>query len=337
MSIIIFPPTIDWSWMKQRPQQLAKQFARNGHIVCYCNKTFEDKPIEEVEENLFVVFNHAKWIKSQFSEMRRRTMDKVIVWNSWPKLVDFIQQYNPDKVIYDCIDEFPQWLPYEEKMAQSADAIVCSSQRLFNRMTREHSNKRIEMARNAYDTDLGLHIQSESDHIYPIDLPKNGNGIVGYVGAWAPWIDEMLVKKMKDELEGVEIVVIGPEFGRKFSERKLEGVTYLGIKPHQELKHYIHAFSVCLIPFQMTPTTRATNPVKAYEYLSAGKPVISTNLPECRLLAPYVDVANTRKQFIKLVKKRLVHPGNAQGRIRFALENSWENRAKKLESLLNEI
>ncbi|WP_028561729.1 hypothetical protein [Paenibacillus pinihumi] len=88
---------------------------------------------------------------------------------------------------------------------------------------------------------------------------------------------------------------------------------FLSHKPHHELSGYIRKLSVLLIPFLPTPASLATNPVKAYEYLASGKPVVSTALPGCMLMQPHVDVCRSGAQFIDTVLLRLRDPGDCAG------------------------
>jgi glycosyltransferase involved in cell wall biosynthesis len=332
MAIIIYPPTIDWLWMKQRPQQLMKQFARLGHTVYYCNKTMVRKPVEKLEPNLHLVHHHDEWLSREWPAIRSQMNEQVIVWCSFPKLFRTLHQYRPDRIIYDCVDEFPAWLPYERGMVNAAHAVVCTSERLHRRLASQYPGKPLLLARNAYDPDMGLHLP-DAKHQKPADLPAGS--IVGYIGAWAPWVDALLVTELARQIKGLgKVAIIGPEFGRQFG-RNSDTIQFLGLKPHGSLPAYLAHLSVCIIPFLIQPITLATNPVKAYEYLAAGKPVVSTDLPECRLLQPHVDVAKNRVEFFQMVKKRLQNPGDSASRTRFALNETWEHRARQIAAFIS--
>ncbi|MDX5475381.1 MAG: glycosyltransferase [Bacillaceae bacterium] len=328
MDIIIYPPTINWSFMKQRPQQLMKQFAEKGYRVYYCNMTQSNKEIEEISTNLYLVHNHERWLKEELPNMRNQIKGKVGVWCSWAKLATTLSQYNPDWIIYDCVDEFVDWLKYEPEMIRVADAIVCTAERLEKRLRRAHPDKNVYLIRNAYDQEMNLH-QIEDNNL-------EDKQVVGYIGAWAPWLDEKLIGKLASSMTDINIVVIGAEFGKRFNLHHIPNITFLGHKKHEELKQYIKKFSVCIIPFHVNQVTLATNPVKMYEYLATGKPVVSTNLPEC-FLCEHVDVASNHMEFINTVKKRLRDPGESKYRIDFALQNTWSDRADEAIRIIKKI
>ena len=78
-----------------------------------------------------------------------------------------------------------------------------------------------------------------------------------------------------------QFVLIGAMDGCDTAEAALlANIVFLGEKPYAELPHYLNAFDVCLIPFKLMDLTRATNPVKVYEYLCAGEwAVANTDMP----------------------------------------------------------
>ncbi|MFD0693966.1 glycosyltransferase [Paenibacillus sp. GCM10027628] len=337
MSLIIYPPTLDWSWMKQRPQHIMSQLARSGHTVYYCNRTQSQRPLEELEPRLYLVHQHDHWIREELSQLRAGKRAVIGVWCTQASQArDLKQLYQPDWILYDCVDDFAHAAPHEEEMVELSDAIICTSGRLHLRLTASYPARRIELIRNGYDADMQLHLPLSGDGMPDLSRSTNEK-IIGYVGAWAPWVDEILIRKLA-VIPGVKIVIIGAEFERKFRASSYQdNVVYLGMKSHEQLAGYIRLFDVCIIPFKITPVTLATNPIKAYEYLASGKPVVTTDMPECRALEPYLDTAGSHAEFIRKVINRLEHPGNPTARIQFALMHTWEQRMHPIKALIREI
>ncbi|MEI0737573.1 glycosyltransferase [Paenibacillus sp. JTLBN-2024] len=80
----------------------------------------------------------------------------------------------------------------------------------------------------------------------------------------------------------------------------------LGEKRYHELPMHLHRFDAAIIPFLQNELTKATNPVKLYEYLAAGKPVVSTALPELETVAAGLTViARTPEAFEQAVERSL--------------------------------
>lgn len=336
MSVIVVPPSLDWTWMKQRPQHIMTQLAAAGHTVFYCDLTRSSETVvQEIAPGLFRVRRHEEWLRSEWPNFRRRLAQPVIVWCSVPRSpASLHRDYDPDFLVYDCADDCPEWYPLERELASAANLIVCSSERLWNRLRRSYPGKDLLLVRNGYDPAMGLHLPAREPQDGQTSLGETRR--IGYVGAWAPWIDEALVRELSRKLDA-EVSVIGPAFGRKLGTASAnERIRYLGLKNHDELADWIRGFAVCLIPFRQTPIALAANPIKAYEYLAAGKPVISTDLPECRLMRPYVDVAANRNAFLREAARRLEDPGDEASRRQFALNNTWRHRGAVIDAWIQE-
>jgi glycosyltransferase involved in cell wall biosynthesis len=103
--------------------------------------------------------------------------------------------------------------------------------------------------------------------------------------------------------------------------------------PYAELPRYLHGFDVCILPFKVIPLTLATNPVKVYEYLSAGKPVVAVDLPEMAQFGDLVTLAGDATAFLRGIAGCLDEPrdcGQAARRRAFAKNQTWTQRAATL-------
>src|SRR4030095_9264947 len=87
-----------------------------------------------------------------------------------------------------------------------------------------------------------------------------------------------------------------------------------------------------ILPFKRLPLTEATNPVKAYEILASGKPLVSVPIPEMASLAPLVRLASTADEFETEILAALKDETEeiAEQRRSFARENTWEKRYEEL-------
>jgi GT2 family glycosyltransferase len=113
-----------------------------------------------------------------------------------------------------------------------------------------------------------------------------------------------------------------------------------GEVPYTRLPFYLHGFDVCILPFRVIPLTLATNPVKVYEYLSAGKPVVSVDLPEIAQFGDLVAKAARHDEFLALVEAALRDGADAEAiaaRRRFGSEQTWAHRVSDLRAALSEV
>jgi O-antigen biosynthesis protein len=97
---------------------------------------------------------------------------------------------------------------------------------------------------------------------------------------------------------------------------------------------------VCIIPFKDIPLTNATNPVKVFEYLSAGKPVISTKLNEISKYEAYVKLAVTKEEWEIAIQESLTEVKTHDlliQRFDFAKQNTWEERAQRITNEISKL
>nr|WP_243158164.1 glycosyltransferase [Aminipila terrae] len=140
--------------------------------------------------------------------------------------------------------------------------------------------------------------------------------------------------KFLAEKNQFSIVIIGPLFKLREFPVKRENLFYLGEKDYGVLPDYLQCFDVCIIPFLKNKLTSACNPIKMYEYLSAGKPVITTDLEECRIET--IKTSKTYQEFYDNITLCLNNDDAIQRekRIHFARQNSWMQRVRSIRSVI---
>ena len=359
---IICFPIINWDYRYQRPQHIMTEFAKNGHRVFYLtvnlrklNKPYE---IKQLSENIFQIeFNSPKFFdiykdvfdKSLLSEVIKSfqifrdelKLDAVcfVEFPTWtPLVLELKKQFNY-RIVFDCLDDFTGFgnvikeREREEKtLVQNSDLVITSASYLLKKVMKETSKT------------LFLPNAGEFDHFnkIPSDRPLRDykKPIIGYFGSIADWFDNDIIEYVAERRPDLTFIFIGHTFGsdvRKLQE--LKNVHFLGERPYSELPKYLTEFDVCLIPFKIIPLIVATHPVKIYEYLSAGKAVVSTDIPELLPMASLCYIAKDKEDFLRKIDLALKENDNnlVQRRIDFASQNTWEHRFSNLYSTLNNI
>jgi glycosyltransferase involved in cell wall biosynthesis len=125
-------------------------------------------------------------------------------------------------------------------------------------------------------------------------------------------------------------VLIGPVDTDVSLLSSLPNVLLTGRRPYSELPAYLGSFDIAVIPFKINSLTTGVNPVKLYEYLAAGRPVVSSDLPEVRVFRPQVAIANSNADFVIRLEEELAadSPGKRADRLLIAGQHSWKARAE---------
>jgi GT2 family glycosyltransferase len=346
---------IDWSFRWQRPQQLLSQFADAGHRVfvfkttaflALGRATFEIVPLREnvwevtiappsaIDVYAGVIDGHTvAWFSSMLEEMRREleivSAVSLVQVATWRDVAEKARRRFGWPLVYDCMDEWnsfpgmkPELLAAEEQLVAEADLVTVSAQRLLEKW--QGRNGRVALVRNAADFARFSAPQTESL------LEEIPHPIAGYFGAVAPWLDVELLAQAATARPGVSFVVIGGVFDVDIRPlRKLPNVHLLGQQPYGRMPAYLRAFDACLIPFVVNEITAATDPVKFYEYISQGKPVVSTFMPELEPFRELFYLAADRADFVRQLDLALAEEDEElrQRRIEAAQANTWPARA----------
>jgi GT2 family glycosyltransferase/glycosyltransferase involved in cell wall biosynthesis len=356
--VIIF---VEWNYRFQRPQHLASCLAGMGTRVFYVSIRFNEliagvsrfaitgQPADGVFEIMLscrapspVVYagfenpDQVAQLSEAVSDMIRvmglRSPVCILQLPSWYPIVRTLQGAT---IIFDCLDHLagfsgvaPRVVELEKSLIKEADAVIVTSDFLGEIVGAERP---FDTVRNGVDL---KYFSRAPETIYqPAARP-----VIGYYGAIAEWFDMELIVHCARRHPKWHFVLIGAVDGCDVTEAaSLPNVEFLGEKSYGELTHYLYAFDVCLIPFKLVDLTRATNPVKVYEYLCAGKPVVATDMPELRRLpAGMVEIARTHAEFEKAVATCLKQrdPALAKRRQLWTGRHSWDVRARKLAGVV---
>lgn len=363
---VIILPIIDWDFRHQRPQHLAAGFAKAGHRVFYLTVSFQtaDEPAESkpvlrlitdgiVEVRLpaepgFNIYREppsAKtlqaWVE-HLSDLRHRFGINeavcVVELPSWRSFATTLRGMFGYRVVYDCMDRHSGFntndeaaLREENALVRDSDVVVATARLLYDDL--QPVSKRCVLIPNGADfTHFSLRWTAAPAEIESLRRP-----ILGYYGAISDWFDSGLVGEIARARPDWSIVLIGRTFGADLEPFSgLSNVRFIQEQPYEALPAFLHEFDVAMIPFKVTPLTEATNPVKFYEYLSAGKPVVATQLPELLDAAKQglVELVSAASDFVDAVERALA-TNSAElfaARQEYARQNTWDDRFARLSS-----
>ncbi len=164
---------------------------------------------------------------------------------------------------------------------------------------------------------------------------EQGKPIVGYYGALARWFDYELLLNLAGLRPDLAFVLVGPDYDNTLEPSGLleyPNVHWLGVKPYEQIPHYLQFFDVATIPFQLNEITHSTSPLKLFEYMAGGKPVVITAMHES-MRYPGVLVAHGVADFSEKIDQALAlktEAGYLRQIDRVARENTWDARARQI-------
>jgi len=225
----------------------------------------------------------------------------------------------------------------EAELTTKADIVFATSKYLYNLRRLQNSNTYylpsgidLEIFRKALSPDFKVAPELET-------LPKP---IIGFVGGminsrmnWQ-WIREAALSHPR-----WNFVFIGPCVEPPpsyISEQK--NIIFLGTKPYEALPAYIKGFDVCLIPYQGEDFLKACQPTKVFEYLAAGKPVVSSWIPELEDYQKTVRLSRNTEEFIQNIEAALLD-GKKEEMVKLYARSSqgytWDDRVEKASELID--
>jgi len=214
-------------------------------------------------------------------------------------------------------------------LMKKADMIITSAERL--RANKIKDNPNTVLVRHGTDF---RHFVKACDPATPVpaDIANLPRPILGFFGLVADWVDQdALIACAKAHPEG-SVVVVG-KVAPDVDDAKLRAVPnihLLGRKSYADLPGYCKAFDVSLMPFRVNELTLNANPLKVREYLAAGLPCVSTDLPEVRKVG-LCKIASGREDFVRKVDEALAEgAGPSRERAERILGDSWEAKVEEI-------
>lgn len=226
------------------------------------------------------------------------------------------------------------------EIIKHATIVTAVSQHLVDSIENIYTTK-ANILPNGIDINMFIH---KPEYDKPIDeLIEYERPLYGFVGALTSWIDFELLLKLASEIQKGTLVLVGPviesavprELLKKLSEHKR--VTFLGARPYDQVPHFLHQFDVLLLPRNYLPHSLASDPLKIYEYLATGKPIVSTSIPSVKRFSDIIYVCDTHSDFIThvfLSQKEWSIQKSDYARKR-SMNMTWEKRVEKMFELFN--
>ena len=330
---------------------LAGQPAGRGYNGGRKSKSGIQKPEEGKETLNADIVAHPKGPAHDECSLNR--MHNVLLWLNPQDAVHMVGRMGESRVIYDITDDWTQFTHFTERkgllartiaedaeLCRRADSVIVCSRSLYE--SRQALSRDIHLIPNGVDA---AHYRCVLDEHGP--LPKACRNwprpVFGYTGSiHADRVDvkllEAMTAAMKERNIPGTIVLIGPVMLPAEQQRQLEGtgrVIFTGPMAYRDLPQYMRAFDVCIVPHCMTAFVESLNPIKLWEYLAAGKPIVSTDVAGFRDYPALVRMARTADEFLTQCGAAVLE-GNTKSALRRAeaAKHSWRSRVDEIVKVM---
>jgi glycosyltransferase involved in cell wall biosynthesis len=251
----------------------------------------------------------------------------------------------PLLVIYHCVDEhsaFPGFVSpdvvktYDDELTRRADLVITTSESL--RRSRQPLNPNTHTVLNAADVEI-FNKALDPALAIPAELAAIPGPRIGVVGMHDSRLDLDAIEAIAKADRSWHVVLIGPIKAGQVDEprlRRLPNVHLLGEKARSELPGYLKGMAVALIPYRSNELTRNIFPLKLFEYLAAGVPVVAGGLPELAEYAGTIAVATCPADYPPLVREAISGdtPDKREARVALAAVNTWDGRVQQISDLV---
>jgi len=343
-------------WVNSLPNRMPTASSKDISRLFKKLKSFTE-PVREVERNIYVLnplvipaygseavvsLNQRTLVGQIKKAMRRLGFSNVLNMVFNPAAGMIAGRLGESELIYYCVDEYTAFTgasnglrAIEDDLFRRADLVVVSAERLFE--LKKHLNPNTHIIRHGTDW---RHFRTALDDatVVPSEIADLPRPIIGFHGLLADWVDYDLIKKLAEHFSHGSIVLIGKiAVDAEQKVKILDGVPnihFLGRKPYAELPAYCKGFDVAINPFQINELTLAANPLKVREYLAAGLPVVSTDIPEVRVLND-VRIGVDSDDFIKQIEASFADTKRRKDVSGAVRHESWDAKVEELRTLLS--
>lgn len=319
----------------------------------------------QTAENLFV-FRYPVWTPMsgrpplrQFTErlrwlclqdaMRKLQMTQPIVWFYHPKWIDMVKRFpTAQLLVYHVVDEYTsfqdktparrrQVAELEKRMMDRADVVVVVSKELYEAKSPFNAN--------TYLIQNGVNYQAYRDALADPYLPEQLQPIkpprIGYSGLIGDKLNLPMLKDLAHEHPEWSFVFLGPVNASRQAQtwqelQAMPNVHYLGSVAWSEVPHFVKGFDVGLMPYVQNRHSETISPLKLYDYLAAGLPIASIDIPAVREFGSAIHLAASPGDFSQAVQAALNdrQPERCAARRDIAAKHTWEARAEQLSELI---
>jgi len=301
----------------------------------------------KIDEKLYVhssvtnKFSLNKFYAELNSAIKKVGLGDYLVWSCYPLETGYFTALKPDLKVFDAVDNWSAHASYKnlaEKLKlnykildNQADLIFTVTEELKNLFA---NKEKVFLIPNAVD----LKNYQRKFPIINRDIGELPHPIIGYLGTIQDRLDLDLIEYLAKNNPHSSVVMVGPVWQEKIKEKFLsyKNVHFLGRKSYEESPMYIQQFDIAIVPHKIDDFAKSTNPMKIFDYLACGKPVVSTISANLDIFGDLIYATNDYEEFNRYISKALDEDKiiNKEKRLSFIKEHSWARRVDKMLELI---
>ena len=368
---VLYLTNVPWGWIKQRPHFLAEYLSKDFEVTVfqqhYLVNPFKKSVLvaDRVEETdtfhvkEYFLLPHKKFIPKFLITHINNLIVRLlslrlshhydVIWFASAMVYNRFKflAHRGNSIIYDCMDDYLEF-PETKSNIKKASLIKIEEEELLKRATltifsADYLRKKVF---SRYELSVPYIIVNNA-----IEIPKYDAKVISkhcevisklqkpfvYIGTVSEWFDFSLVLRVLDNNKDVNFVIVGPKLVPIPIHPRLH---YLEPVDHDQVFSIINSSYVLVMPFVVNELIKSVNPVKLYEYIYSGKPVIAARYEETEKFRDFVYLYsdfNEFNQIVDIINNETRTPDYIKQCKMFAENNTWAKRCEIVNNAIKEL
>jgi glycosyltransferase involved in cell wall biosynthesis len=284
-----------------------------------------------------------RWLRKTMAAL---DMQPSIIWSYLPESSMILENLEKRLSVYHCVDDFCAWGLWwnNDELIRAREIELLNKVDLVFTTSSNLQKKQAAINRNCYFIPNGSEYElfskaAREETPLPPDIINIKKPIIGYIGMFnadrldLEWLEH--AAKFSD----YSFVFIGKRQGGAFDLtrlKKLKNIYFLGFKEQADLPGYLRAIDVCIMPSSNSLNNMSVFPLKIFEYMAAGKPIVARQINELSRYRKYISLVNTKEDFLKAIDMELCKNNKQKvaERMSFSKENTWDARVEEMSNII---
>src|SRR4030042_4139516 len=258
------------------------------------------------------VLNTGQYVRQLKRWAKELDLRSPILWIFEPSAYNVPNFVDHSLVIYHCLDCWTghdDWWNSDKNIARCEKHLVLQSDLVLT-VSESLRSEKVRLNANTHFVPNGADYAHFSKALLPdTQIPKYmqeiNHPIIGFIGMIGTRFDAATLQNIAKAKPNWSFVLVGEAIEKEKScalLMQMPNVHLLGMQPIEKLPSYLKAMDVCLIPYRKNSFTDHCFPLKLFEYLSAGKPIVASSIPSLNKYKRYVYLSNNAEEYINNIE-----------------------------------